>query len=147
MSIRRRVVATAIGVAGLLTGHGTAVATTTASTSTNRCSVTAKAPTLNAKKQLTGSVSVVCTAATVVTVNLTVVEMDGTLEDARVLVVAKTFTTTVRASTAMTVNTNTATCVSTETGNEEYATKARVNISGAVSTWDRTVPANDSFAC
>ncbi len=147
MSFRHRVVATTIGLAALLCGHGTALATTTVSTTTNRCSITAKAPTLNTKKQLTGSVSVICTAATVVTVDLTVVELDGTLEDARVLMVAKTFTTTVRANTAMTVNTNTATCISTETGNEEYATKGRVNISGAVSTWDRTVPVNDSFAC
>ena len=147
MSFRRRAAAIALGGAAVLGAHGTALASTSVSTTTNRCTITSKAPTLNTKKQLTGSVSVVCTAATVVTVDLTVVEMDGTLEDARVLVVAKKFTTTVRANTAMTVNTNTATCVSTETGNEEYATKARVNISGAVSTWDRTVPANDSFAC
>lgn len=147
MSFRHRAVATAVAVTCLLSAHGTALATTSASTSTNRCSITAKAPTLTSTKNLTGSVSVICTAATTVTVELTVVEMDGTAEDTRVLMVSKTFTTAVRANTAMTVNTNTAVCISTETGNEEYATKGRVNISGVLSTWDRTVPATDSYAC
>ena len=32
-------------------------------------------------------------------------------------------------------------------GNEEYATKARVSLSGIVSPFDRTVPVNDSYAC
>jgi hypothetical protein len=32
-------------------------------------------------------------------------------------------------------------------GNEEYATKARVSLSGIVSAYDRTVPKADSFAC
>lgn len=147
MSFRRRLVASTIGVAVLSSGPGIAMATTSVSTTTNRCSITAKAPTLNAKKQLTGSVSVVCTVATVVTLDLTVVEMDGTTEDTRALMVTKVFSTAVRANTAMTVSTNTATCISTETGNEEYATKGRVNISGAVSAWDRTVPAADSYSC
>lgn len=147
MSFRRRAVATLIGVACLTGTHATALATTAASTSTNRCSITAKAPTLSSTKNLTGSVSVICTAATTLTVELTVVEMDSTAEDARVLMVSKTFTTAVRANTAMTVNTNTAVCISTETGNEEYATKGRVNISGVLSTWDRTVPATDAYAC
>lgn len=136
-----------MSVTTLLGAHGTALATTTATTSTNKCSITAKAPTLTTTKNLTGSISVVCTAATTVTVDLTVVEMDGTAEDTRVLMVSKTFTTAVRANTAMTVNTNTAVCVSTETGNEEYATKGRVNISGVLSTWDRTVPSTDAYAC
>lgn len=147
MSFRRRATATALAVAAVLSAHGTVLATTSASTSTNKCSITAKAPTLSSTKNLTGSISVVCTAATVVTVDLTVVEMDGTTEDAKVLMVAKSYSTTVKANTAVVVNTNTAVCISTETGNEEYATKGRVNISGVVSSWDRTVPATDAYAC
>jgi hypothetical protein len=147
MPIRRRHVAAALAVATVLGGHSSAFATTSARTSTNTCSITARPPTLNARKQLTGSISVTCTAATVVTVDLTVIEIDGTTEDPRVLMVPKSFSTTVRARTAMTISTNTATCISTESGNEEYATKGRVNISGVVSAWDRTVPLTDSFAC
>ena len=143
----RRAPAIAFVIAAVIGAPATALATTSVSTTKNKCSITAKAPTLNTKKQLTGSISVICTAATVVTVDLTVVEMDSTVEDSRVLMVSKSFSTTVRANTAMTVSTNTATCLSTETGNEEYATRGRVNISGAVSSWDRTVPLTDSFAC
>ncbi|MEN9644324.1 MAG: hypothetical protein RL238_993 [Actinomycetota bacterium] len=147
MTWRRRTAAVLLGATALLVAPGTTFATMSVSTTTNKCSITAKAPTLNSKKQLTGSVSVLCTAATVVTVDLTVVEMDGTTEDVKVLMVAKSYSTTVKANTAVVINTNTATCISTETGNEEYATKGRVNLSGVVSSWDRTVPANDSYAC
>ena len=143
----RRLVASLLSVLAVATVDGTAFATATVSTSTNKCTITAKAPTLSSKKDLTGSVSVVCTAATVVSVELTVVEMDGTTEDPKVLMVSKSFSTTVKANTAVVITTNTATCISTETGNEEYATKGRVNLSGVVSSWDRTVPATDSYAC
>ncbi|MEY4175549.1 MAG: hypothetical protein RI900_2714, partial [Actinomycetota bacterium] len=112
-----------------------------------KCTVTAKAPTLSATKQLAGSVSVVCTATALVTIELTVVELDGTVEDKTTLVVNKTVTQTLTKNVAVTLNTNVATCISTEVGNEEYATKGRVSLSGLVSTFDRTAPANDSFAC
>ena len=147
MSLRRRLAATLLSLLAVSSIDGTAFATATVSTSTNKCTITAKAPTLSSKKDLTGSVSVVCTAATVVTVDLTVVEMDGTAEDPKVLMVSKSFSTTVKANTAVVIATNTATCISTETGNEEYATKGRVNLSGVVSSFDRTVPATDSYAC
>jgi len=148
-SLRRPVAIAAVAAcaATMALAPSPVFAAASVSTSTNKCTITAKAPTLNAKKQLTGSVSVTCTAATVVTVDLTVVEMDGTTEDTKVLMVAKSFSTTVKANTAVTIATNTATCVSTETGNEEYATKGRVNLSGVASTWDRTVPATDAYAC
>ena len=83
MSSLRRPVAIAAVAACAVTmalAPSPAFAAASVSTSTNKCTITAKAPTLNAKKQLTGSVSVTCTAATVVTVDLTVVEMDGTTE-------------------------------------------------------------------
>lgn len=147
MSLRRRLAATLLSVLAVSATDATAFATATVTTSTNKCTITAKAPTLSSKKDLTGSVSVVCTAATVVTVELTVVEMDGTTEDPKVLMVSKSFSTAVKANTAVVITTNTATCISTETGNEEYATKGRVNLSGVVSSWDRTAPVTDSYAC
>jgi len=112
-----------------------------------KCTITSKAPVLSTKKQLTGSVSVVCTATALVTVETTVVELDGSTEDKTVLMPNKTVTQTLTKNVAVTINTNTATCISTEVGNEEYATKARVSLSGVVSLFDRTVPANDSYAC
>ena len=114
---------------------------------TTKCTVTAKAPTLSATKQLVGSATVVCTAAALVTVELTVVELDGTAEDKTVLVVNKTVTQTLAKNVTVTIPTNAGTCISTEVGNEEYATKARVSLSGVASTFDRTVPKADSYAC
>jgi hypothetical protein len=122
-------------------------AATSVTSGTTKCTVTAKAPTLSATKQLAGSVSVVCTATALVTIELTVVELDGTVEDKTTLVVNKTVTQTLTRNVAVTLTTNTATCISTEVGNEEYATKGRVSLSGRVSTFDRTVPKADSFAC
>ena len=117
-----------------------------ATTSTNKCTVTAVAPTLT-KTSLTGKATVVCTKATTVTVEIGVVELDGTVEDTKVPVAAASKTVAVTANKAVTVSTAVVTCLSTETGNEEYASKARVNISGTVSSWDRTVPKIDAFVC
>lgn len=119
----------------------------TATSGATKCTVTAKAPTLSATKQLVGSATVVCTAAALVTVELTVVELDGTAEDKTVLVVNKTVTQTLAKNVTVTIPTNAGTCISTEVGNEEYATKARVSLSGVVSVFDRTVPKADSYAC
>ena len=131
----------------LVVGSGTAFAAVSVG-STTKCTITAKAPTLNATKQLTGSASVVCTKNAAIIVDVIVVEMDGTAEDAKALgVQVLQISTSVTANVAKTISTNTATCISTEPGNEEYATKARVSLSGLVSTYDRTVPANDSYAC
>lgn len=117
-----------------------------ATTSTNKCTVTAVAPTLT-KTRLTGKATVVCTKATTVTVEIGVVELDGTVEDLKVPIAAASKTVAVSANKAVTVSTAVVTCLNTETGNEEYASKARVNISGTVSSWDRTVPKNDAFVC
>lgn len=112
----------------------------------NTCTVTAVTPTLN-KTTLTGSVTVKCTIATTVTVEFGVVEMDGTTEDTRVPIpIASRSLAITRANTLFTVSVS-ATCLNTETGNEEYATKARVGLSGPTSSYDRTTPANDQFAC
>ena len=121
----------------------------------NTCKVTAIAPTLTATKQLTGSASITCTAATTVTLIISVVELDGTTlttEDPTVEVKLASVSVNVTAGGTVTTKTATATCVSTETGNEEFATKAQVSfgiISGVsyTSVVDRTVPKLDSFAC
>jgi len=119
----------------------------TVASGTTRCTVTSRAPTLSATRQLVGSASVVCTATAVVTIELTVVELDGTVEDRAVLMPNKSVTQTLTRNVAVIIPTNAATCISTEVGNEEYATRARVSLSGVVSLFDRTVPRADSFAC
>ena len=141
-----RAVLAAVVVVGAV-GDAPARAVQSATSGSTKCTITAKAPTLSATKQLVGSVTVVCTATALATIELTVVELDGTLEDKTVLMVNKTVTQTLTKNVTVTISTNTATCISTETGNEEYATKARVSLSGIVSPFDRTAPANDSYAC
>lgn len=131
----------------LLGNAATATAATSAKSGTTTCTVTAVKPTLTATKQLTGSATVVCTGATVITVDVTVVELDGTLEDPTVLMPTKKLSISAAKNVTYTVPTSTVTCISTETGNEEYASKARVSLSGLVSAYDKTVPAADSFAC
>lgn len=123
-----------------------AQAAQSATTSTNKCTVTAVAPTLT-KTSLTATASVVCTKATSVTIEIGVVEMDGTTEDLKVPIATSSKTVALLANKATTVSTATLACLNTETGNEEYATKARVNISGTLSTWDRTLPKTDAYLC
>ena len=132
----------------LLSGSSTAFAAASVGSGSTSCTVTAKAPTLTTTKQLTGSATVTCNKSAAIIVDVIVVEMDGTAEDPTNLgVKMQQLSTSVTANVAKTISTNTATCISTEPGNEEYATKARVSLSGLVSTYDRTVPANDSYAC
>ena len=114
---------------------------------TNKCTITAIAPTLKGTT-LTATSSVLCTKAGSILVETGVVELDGTVEDIKVVEIKMTAkAVTVAANKAVVVTTASVTCISTETGNEEFATKARVNIAGAVSAYDRTVPKADSFAC
>jgi hypothetical protein len=141
-----RLIAPAIA-ATLLLGTPQADASTSAKSGATSCTVTAVKPTLTTTKQLTGSATVVCTAAVAITVEVTVVELDGTVEDPTVLMAVKKLAISAAKNVTYTVPTATVTCISTETGNEEYASKARVSLSGLVSTYDRTVPLNDSFAC
>ena len=112
----------------------------------NKCTVTSLAPTLNGTT-LTAKASVLCTVSSSVAVEVGVVELDGSAEDAKVVIGMRSIAVTVSANKAATVTTASVSCVNTETGNEEYATKALVNISGTVSAYDRTVPKTDAFAC
>ena len=126
------------------------------------CTVTAAAPTLTSTKQLTGNASISCTKATTVkatsvTVNyvVTVVELDfatGTttlsLEQPLSASFQKSLTAIVTFGKTTTVTSYTLACPNTDTDNEEYATKARIQIVG--STWtldDRTAPKNNAFGC
>lgn len=142
----RAFVVSACTVTAMSVAVPAAQAAQTATTSTNKCTVTAVAPTLS-KTSLTGKATVVCTTATVVTVEIGVVEMDGTAEDTKVPIPVASKSMAVSANKAITISTAVLTCLNTETGNEEYASKARVNLSGTVSAWDRTVPKADSFVC
>jgi hypothetical protein len=147
MQMRMRV---AIGVvsAGALMSAAvpTASAVQSVTAGTNTCTVTAVAPTL-VKTTLTSNFKVVCTVSSVVTLEIGVVEMDGTLEDKVIPIAIKSVSVATTANKTVTAVGPSGTCVSTETGNEEYATKVRVNISGTVSAFDRSVPINDQYAC
>lgn len=144
----RRAVGVVSCIGALLGGFASpASAVQSVTAGKNKCTVTAVAPTLTATKGLSGKATVTCTLASSITVEIGVVEMDGTAEDTVVPIQVRSVSMAVSANKAATFTTATATCVSTETGNEEYATKARVNISGTVSAWDRTVPKTDAFAC
>ena len=113
----------------------------------NRCTVTAVAPTLKGTT-LKATATVLCTMAGSVAVLIGVVELDGTAEDLKVVEIpVKSIAVTVSANKAVTVTTATVTCVSTETGSEEFATRTAVNLAGTVSAYDRTVPKLDSYAC
>ena len=147
MQMRMRV---AIGVvsAGALMSAAVPAASAVQSVTagTNKCTVTAVAPT-HVKTTLTSNFKVVCTVSSVVTLEIGVVEMDGTLEDKVIPIASKSVSVATTANKTVTAVGTSGTCVSTETGNEEYATKVRVNISGKVSAFDRSVPINDQYAC
>ncbi|CAB4364266.1 MAG: hypothetical protein F2681_09130 [Actinobacteria bacterium] len=141
--IRNAFVAAALVV---VTIPGVAHASTSVTAGTNKCTVTAIAPTLKGTL-LTATATVLCTSASSVAVLVGVVELDGTVEDLKVEIPVKSIAVAVSANKLATITTATVTCVSTETGNEEFATKAAVNIAGTVSAYDRTVPKLDSYAC
>ncbi len=122
-----------------------AFATQTASFSKFTCTVKALAPTLRSG-QVTGSLQIDCNISTTVVVEMGVVEMDSGAED-RVEVPFQKRVVVVSAGRSTIVNTPTSSCVSTEQGPEELATRSRVTLSGTVSLWDRTTPQNDSYAC
>ena len=105
-------------------------------------------------KAISASATVWCTQAATVTVTLGVVEMDGTSEDSRVEMADRNYTVNVKATTnsknpqLVLISLPSFACVSTESDNEELASKARVSLgSSAVSSIDRTVPLNNQYSC
>jgi hypothetical protein len=112
-----------------------------------RCTVSARAPRLDtATRTLRGTAAVTCTVATVIGLETSVIELDGTVESG-VAVAKETRWVVVNAGSTTVVMTARGKCINTEPGNEEFATKARVLLGASVSVWDRTVPDPDSFAC
>ena len=109
------------------------------------CTIKALPPTLS-RGAITGSAQIDCNVSTTLIVEFGVVELDGNIED-RVEVPFQRKAIAVFAGRSIVVPTTTDTCVSTEPGNEELATRARVSLSGTLTTWDRTSPPNDSYAC
>ncbi len=151
MKMRTRVAIGVVSAGALMSGAvPTASAVQSVKAGTNTCTVTAVAPTLvktATTSTLTSNFKVVCTVSGVVTLEIGVVEMDGTLEDKVIPITIKSVSVVTTANKAVTAAGPSGKCVSTETGNEEYATKVRVNISGTVSAYDRSVPTNDQYAC
>ncbi len=98
-------------------------------------------------RMVRGSAVVQCSSTALVGIDIAVVEMDGAVEDRAVMMPSQTLWVVVSANTPTVVLTNRARCVNTEPGNEEYATRTRINLSGVASSWDRNQPGPDSFAC
>lgn len=109
------------------------------------CTIKALPPSLS-RGSITGSAQIDCNVSTTVIVEFGVIELDGTVED-RVEVPFQRRSIAVIAGRSTIVLTTTSSCVSTEVGNEELATRARVTLSGTLTLWDRTSPPNDSYAC
>jgi hypothetical protein len=145
-SIVRRTLATTLVALVAVPATGAAAATTVSS-GTTRCRITANQPTLGAAHRLMGSATVRCNNTALVTVEVAVIELDGTVEDSTVITGTKVLTQTLTKNEPYTFSTGARVCISTEPGNEEYATKARVSLSGLVSAFDRTVPRTDAFSC
>lgn len=146
MPLARRLICglTALSVA-LAVGTPSALASQTATSGKFSCTVKSLAPVLRSG-QITGSLQIDCNVAASLIIEFGVVEMDGTTED-RVEVPFQKRTLFVPVGRSTIVNTVTTSCVSTETGNEELATRSRITLSGTVSLWDRTTPPIDSYAC
>ncbi|MFM7686545.1 MAG: hypothetical protein ACKPDI_11575 [Actinomycetota bacterium] len=142
----RRILRAAIVTSLVAPAAGVAAATNLSAGST-KCRITANPPTIGFASRLVGTVTVRCSSTALVTVEVTVVELDGTVEDPTVITGTKVLTQTLTKNESFTFSTTARTCVNTEPGNEEYATKARVSLSGLMSAFDRTMPRRDSFSC
>jgi hypothetical protein len=142
----RRILLTA-AIASLVTPAASAVAATNVSAGSTKCRATANSPTLGSGGRLMGTVTVQCSSTALVTVEVAVVELDGTVEDPTVITGTKVLTQTLKKNESFTFATSSRPCVNTEVGNEEYATKARISLSGRVSAIDRTAPRTDAFSC
>lgn len=133
--------------ASLLAPASMAAAASSVSAGSTRCRLTANTPSLGPANRLSGTVTVRCSNTALVTVEVSVIELDGMVEDSTVITGTKVVTQTLKKNESVTFSTSARTCVNTEPGNEEYATKARISLSGLVSPVDRTVPRTDAFSC
>jgi len=138
----------ALSVVALCLGFSapTVHADKTLSLSKGSCSVKSNAPSLRSG-YITSSVSVSCNVATTLVLEYGVVEMDGLTEDSRVEVPFVKKSISVLAGKTVSVTTSTVACVSTESSNEELATRSRISVGSTQTAWDRTSPSSDSYAC
>lgn len=111
------------------------------------CQVRSLPPSITKAGSITGSVQIDCNVTTTVILEMGIVELDGFAEDPRIEVPFQKRSVVVIAGRSTVVPTSTGLCVSTEQGNEELATRARLTLSGTVSLWDRTSSANDAYLC
>ena len=146
MQRHTRLLAALVGAASFtLAAAPTALAAQTV-TNSFKCTVTAKPPVLSGTT-VTTFATVVCTKTATITIDIKAVELDGSSEQTNaVMAENKSLSVSVTANVAKTVST-TGSCLNTETGNEEYATKARVGIGTKYSSYDRTTPSSDSYGC
>jgi hypothetical protein len=145
LTVRRLV--TAMALVGALGVPATASATTSITSGSAHCIVTARPPKLDSMSQLSGSAVVQCDVAAVVRLDMRVVEMDGAAIDPTLVIGMHSWTVTLTANTPMVLSTVKVACVNTEPGNEEYSTRARLSMFGLQSAADFTTPPNDSYAC
>lgn len=114
------------------------------------CTVTAMRATLIGTA-LTPNATISCTSAANVSVFVGLSEMDGRLEQV-VQRPAAIAVGVARANTPFAIAGRTVSCLNTEAGNEEYATKIDVVLTTSTgaqvsSTWDLSSPGIDTFRC
>jgi len=126
---------------------GVAQAAQSITSGTAKCTVTSVAPTLS-KTTLTAKVTVLCTVSTSVSVEVGAVEVDSATATFQQVIAQTKKSVSVKANTSVAVTVSGA-CLNSETGNEEFATKARVafGTSTSWSLYDQTAPANDAYRC
>jgi hypothetical protein len=109
--------------------------------------VTARPAQIDSARQIWGTAVVVCDVTAVLRLEIRVVEMDGTAIDPTVEVATHGWWVSVTPNVPVAISTAKALCVSTEPGNEELSTRAKVSMMGLQSATDFTIPANDSYQC
>jgi hypothetical protein len=117
---------------------------------TRTCSITAITPSVNrTTKVITTSATVKCNITGMVSFTLQVVEMDGTIEDSVIQVPEfRKDVSITKANTNVTFAYSTGyKCTSTESDNEELATKAKIGLGTAWSTIDRVAQASNVSPC
>jgi len=154
MRMRRRIWGAAAAFAAVALPSAASAAQTISVKLTNgttrSCTVTALTPSVNrTTKIITTSVSVKCTSTGSISLLLQVVEMDGSNEDPMVQVPEfRKDVSITKANTATTFSYATAyKCVSTESDNEELATKAKVGIGTTWSATDRIAQSSNTSLC
>jgi hypothetical protein len=113
------------------------------------CYVTPIAP-VQSSTSVYGQFKVRCTKIATVTVEVSIVEWDGTKIQATTsstLALAVTKMPVAATTIDTTVMTATKACWNTETGNEEYGTRVRILIGTKWSSYEITKSATDAYTC